>query len=90
MSNLLRRTLFPTEEELAEDLRKAKEEIRKAVEERCCSVCTHFYDYSTGIYTNYGCDLGDDYNDTAILRIGRGKCDRWEEKTFEWDGDSYQ
>ena len=78
MGNKLRRIFFPTEEELAEDFQKAKEEMRKAVEERRCSVCTHFYDYSTGVSTNYGCDLGDDYNDIAILRIGRGKCDSWE------------
>ena len=78
MGNKLRRIFFPTEAELAEDFQKAKEEMRKAVEERRCSVCTHFYDYSTGVSTNYGCDLGDDYNDIAILRIGRGKCDSWE------------
>lgn len=78
MGNKLRRIFFPTEEEREEDRRVIKDLMRKAVEERCCSVCTHFYDYSTGVYTNYGCDLGDDYNDIAICRIGRGECDRWE------------
>ena len=85
MGNKLRRLFFPTEEELEEDFLEAKEEMRKAVEERCCSVCTHFYDYSTGVSTNYGCDLGDDYNDCAILRIGRGECDRWEKSKNVWE-----
>ena len=79
MSNLLRRTLFPTEEELAEDRKKFMEIWKQGVEERCCSVCVHFYDYSTGLSTNFGCDLGDEYDDIAILRIGRGNCDKWEE-----------
>ena len=83
MSNKLRRLFFPTEEEIAEDRKKFIEMWEQGVEEKCCSVCVHFYDYSTGICTDYGCDLGDKYNDTAILRIGRGKCDRWEETTFE-------
>lgn len=79
MGNKLRRIFFPTEEERAEDFQKVKEVMRKAVEEKSCSVCTHFYDYSTGVSTNYGCELGDDYNNCAISRIGRGECDRWEE-----------
>lgn len=81
MSNKLRRVLFPTTEELNEDRKRWMKFWEEAVKEKSCSVCVHFYDDSTGVSTDYGCDLGGDYNDIAISRINRGQCDRWEKVT---------
>ena len=83
MSNKLRRVLCPTPEEQKEDLKKRLKLWGEAVKEKSCSVCVHFYDDSTGVSTDYGCDLGGDYNDCAISRIGRGECDRWEKTAFK-------
>ena len=71
-----RRVFHPTSEEQKEDRLFWNNLIANARAKKLCCACIHFYDHSTSLSTEFGCELG--YDDTAICRKNEGKCAYWE------------
>lgn len=73
MGNLLRQAFGLDEEYNKKVLEWIDEQRKESIKNKECCVCDHFYDYSTGVSTDYGCELPD-HNDYAILDK-KGCCD---------------